>query len=498
MLKLFRKKRVMKAILWGLAVIIIPAFVLWGSGSLIRDKRKGPGYVGLIDGKKVSFKEFFETVSATRSQIILNYWYSPEVLRSIIGNRGLIGRLAWQRLIFLNEARANKIKVSDREVVQFIRMHPLFMRDGMFDKEMYEYTLKNNFGTNARGFEETLREYIQILKLQNSITKDLLVPDEEVLEEYRKAKEKLKVKYVIVENINFAEDLDIDDGAVEEHYQRNKRMYIIPAVASAEYAAFDYNALGGDIAAIRKARELSMKCSNNPAAFEKLAQKEGLRMDETGFFAYDSPIKGIGDLQPFRDAAFGLQKGMVSDVIIPVDPESTECYVLKVTEKIPQRGASLTEARPEVVKALIKERSRELGRKYAEELSGKIAGAMRDEGLSFEKAAEISAGGSKETDFFLRSDSIEEIGKMEALWDAAFGLEEGGVSGPIEVAAGSGILFRSGSQPIDKELFEKEKEEFAKRVAEMKRAEKLEAWLRETAGRKADLKIDLDDSENYR
>jgi hypothetical protein len=30
MLKIFRKKKIMKRILWGLAILIIPAFVLWG------------------------------------------------------------------------------------------------------------------------------------------------------------------------------------------------------------------------------------------------------------------------------------------------------------------------------------------------------------------------------------------------------------------------------------------------------------------------------------
>ncbi|MGB2705583.1 MAG: SurA N-terminal domain-containing protein, partial [Candidatus Omnitrophota bacterium] len=65
MLNFLRKKHIAKKVLWALAVIIIPAFVLWGAGSL--SKRRFPfKYVGRISGRKVSVKEFLKSVKDVR------------------------------------------------------------------------------------------------------------------------------------------------------------------------------------------------------------------------------------------------------------------------------------------------------------------------------------------------------------------------------------------------------------------------------------------------
>ena len=58
MLKLLRNKNITKVVLWALLILIVPAFVLWGTGSLGGSKGKGPTYAGKIDGKKVSFEQF--------------------------------------------------------------------------------------------------------------------------------------------------------------------------------------------------------------------------------------------------------------------------------------------------------------------------------------------------------------------------------------------------------------------------------------------------------
>ena len=51
LLKFLRKKKNMKRIVWGLAIIIIPAFVVWGAGSSGKKRGKGPYYAGKIFNK---------------------------------------------------------------------------------------------------------------------------------------------------------------------------------------------------------------------------------------------------------------------------------------------------------------------------------------------------------------------------------------------------------------------------------------------------------------
>ncbi len=58
MLRLLRKKKVAKRIFYVLAAIIIPAFVIWGSASVINKKNDIPNVAGRIFGKNVSYDQF--------------------------------------------------------------------------------------------------------------------------------------------------------------------------------------------------------------------------------------------------------------------------------------------------------------------------------------------------------------------------------------------------------------------------------------------------------
>jgi len=57
LLKFLRKRKNMKRIMWALAILIIPAFVIWGAGTSEKRKEKGPSYAGKVFARKVSFEE---------------------------------------------------------------------------------------------------------------------------------------------------------------------------------------------------------------------------------------------------------------------------------------------------------------------------------------------------------------------------------------------------------------------------------------------------------
>lgn len=180
-----RNKKVTKMVLWGTLILILPAFVIWGTGSMGKSKDAGPKYAGLIDGKKISFEDFADSITAARCQIFMNLFNQPAVLEPLLKNNEFLGRLGWDMLIMAREAKNRKIKVTDKEVIGFIRSHPLFNRNGKFDDRIYEYILKNNLGVYPRNFEEIVRDNLVIYKLNNIVTKDITISDEEVLGRYK-------------------------------------------------------------------------------------------------------------------------------------------------------------------------------------------------------------------------------------------------------------------------------------------------------------------------
>jgi len=185
MLKLMRNKNVTKIILWGTLILILPAFVIWGTGSLGGSKSKGPTYAGVIDNKKISFDNFADSITAARCQIFMNFFNQPPALEALLKNNEFLGQLGWDMLVMSREVQKRKIKASDKEVIDFIRNHPIFNRNGKFDDRIYQYVLKNNFGVYPRNFEEIIRNSLAIHKLSAIITKDVTISDEEVLSQYK-------------------------------------------------------------------------------------------------------------------------------------------------------------------------------------------------------------------------------------------------------------------------------------------------------------------------
>jgi len=274
MLKLLRHKNVSKIVLWGILILILPAFVIWGSGSLGKSGDKGPKFVGTIYGKKVSFDNFASAVSSVRCQIFLNYFNDQKVIGELLKNQPLIGKIAWDRLIMMKEAQRLKIKAGDKEVIAYIQSHPLFMRNGRFNEEMYNYILRNNLSLDPRTFEEIVRENIALQKMNDSLTKNITVSDDELVAYYRAENSKFKISYVLLAGREAAKNADL--------------IY----------------------------KKISDAMSIDKKDFELASVDAGLSLQETPLFSKTDYIEGLGEALPVAAESAGMKKGDVSGPVM--------------------------------------------------------------------------------------------------------------------------------------------------------------------------------------
>ncbi len=331
MLKLFRKKQVTKVVLWGILILILPAFVIWGSGSLGRSREKGPTYVGLIDNKKVKFEDFAGSLAGIRCQIVLNYFNQPKMLDLFLRNKPFMGKMAWDRLIMLREVSRYKIKVLDKDVVNYIRSHPIFARGGLFDERIYQYILKNNMALDPRTFEEIVREHLALQRLNEFLTKDIIVSDEEVLEDYRRENEKFKIAYVMFPSSDFLAKVKIGETEVKDYYQKHKEEFLLPpkegeAEKSVSQAKFEdvkesinsflaeraARKIAGDFAQ-EEYKKISELMTKDKDTFAGAAVKLGLEVRQTPLFSKPDYLDGIGEAERLVNVAVKLKKGNVAD-----------------------------------------------------------------------------------------------------------------------------------------------------------------------------------------
>jgi len=473
MLQFLRRKGTIKKIMWALAAIIVPAFVLWGAGSSIRSGG-APKYAGRIFGKKVSFSQYQASLRAFRNQALLIYGEEFSRVAEFLD----LEKEAWVRLILLYQAKKEKIKVSNKEVIAFIQNLPLFQKGDLFDQGRYSTLLDYAFRVSPREFEEEIREALMIEELKNKVIGKISLTDEEIENVYKNENEKASVSYVLIGPEKFQDQIHLSHEELEDYHIIHRSEFKKPEQVNVQYISLYFNEeepLQDElkVALEDKIWQISDDIQDGVVSFEEAAKKYEVQVKETGFFAPQEAIGDIGLSYEFLNAAFSLKVGQVSKVI-----ETSKGYlIIKVQEKKEAYLAELEEIKDKVEQALIEQRSKALAKDEAKNVLFQVKKMIDEENLSFSKAVEKLNLTVQETEEFTRSGYISGIGQAPGFNQAAFGLESGEMSEVIAVAGGYCILSLKGITPIEEEKFIEEREDFTKALLVRKKDIYYRIWL---------------------
>jgi peptidyl-prolyl cis-trans isomerase D len=170
---------------------------------------------------------------------------------------------------------------------------------------------------------------------------------------------------------------------------------------------------------------------NTPADLDRVAKANGLQVQESGFFARDEPIMGLGASPEAAARAFEMEPGQVSDALA-----SGRGFVIEtVVEKKDAYLPGLDEVKERVREEVMGRKAREFGRQKAAEVAAKVKGAA-----NFEAAAKAAGFEAKTTELITREAPIPDLGVAAPVMEAAFKLPAGAVSDPIDTETGTAIV----------------------------------------------------------
>lgn len=460
MLKALRNKKTAKKIWITLAIIIVPAFVLWGSGSLMRNK-EDYSYVGKIFGKKIPLQEFKDTLEAVRNELIMQFGDNLSEAKKNID----LEYEAWKRLILLHEAKRRKITVSDREVVELIESYPFFQRNGKFNQKLYSEILKYELHTQERIFEEQTRSTLMLSKLYKQVTGNISVNEAEIKEEYRKLNEEISVSYITAVPSDFAKDIKPAGNELKEYFAKNSLQFKQPHSFNMDYISTDNE---------EKIKEVAGRL-NKRADFSKIAKSAGLDIKETGLFSRTDPIPGIGWSPEILSLISKLKIGQYT----PVIPSDKNYYILRLKEIKEAYIPDFEKIKDKVGLALIKEESEKRAKtkigEYLQKLKG-ISGTAASQ-ADFDKIAKDYGLKSGSTARFKFGSYIEGIGASDILWTAADELKNADFSGIIGMPSGFYIIRLKERVSVDEGKFASEKEDFRLFLLMQKRQETFAKFL---------------------
>lgn len=481
MLNVLRRKKIMKRILWALAIIIIPAFVLWGAGSL--GKRNSPyKYVGIIEGREISFDDFVKGMQDTQVSLFLAYFNRPEILRRFRNDRAVLARFSWENMIIKEHAKKDKISVSDEEVVNFLTRFPLFLRGGVFDDKLYKYILRSSLGLTPRAFEESVRNSLIDAKYKEDIVKNITISDEEAREDYKVRFEKAKLYYVVIDKDDYKDKAEASEEEISAYYEKNKDGFREPEKIILQYIAFPHREEGAKEKALEELDSAYETLKKLPSDMENIARDLNLTIKKTMPFSRDEIVPEIGTIKNIAEISFGLRP-LVDILPLFDENEIGTSYIIRVGKKMAERIKKEDEVKSSIIDTIKNEKA--LG--LAKEKTESIYEAGRKRNLSLKKRLRKEAKKKRKaekrlklnkTEFISRYDYIEGVGESYELVDKAFNLKIGEVSKPIGIRKGFALIEPVKLQFIDEEEFQKEKESYREKALSMKKIKALEEWFK--------------------
>ncbi len=180
----------------------------------------------------------------------------------------------------------------------------------------------------------------------------------------------------------------------------------------------------GDLAA-----QLEKQISK-PADLDKVAKAQGLTVQESGFFARDEPIMGLGPSPEGAARAFELKIGDVS----PAVRASRGFVFLTPVAKQDAYVPKLDEVKDKVRDEVVRNKARDLAKQKAADVAPRLKAG------DFEKAAKAAGLDVKTTELIARDAPIGDLGVAPSVDDVAFRMAAGSVSDPIATDNGAAVI----------------------------------------------------------
>ena len=450
MLRALRNKKTAKKIWIILAIVIVPAFVLWGSGSLVRSKQEST-YAGRIFGKNISILEFKDALNAERNKLILQLGDKLDELQKYIN----LESLAWGRLILLYEAKKRKITVTNQEVIESIKRHPLFQRSGQFDSRIYYERIPQ-----PRIFEEQVRQNLILAKLYDAVTNTVSLSDKEIKEAYQKENEQVSIYYIASLSSDFAKDINATDQDLKDYFIQKSLDFKEPLSFNIEYVSLESE---------DKVKDLTLRL-NKKEDFIKIAKDIGITVKETGWFSQTDSIPGLGWSPEILSL---ISKAKIGEFLPPIKMDKYY-YILRLKEKKEPYVPDFETIKDKIKERFIKDKSQDLAKQNLENCLKKLKEDYQQnpKSIDFDKMAKVYGLKSSSTDPFKYGSYIEGVGASDNFWIKALELKEEGFSEIIDTGLGGFYIIKLKSRiPVDEKKFETEKNEVIQKLLLQKRQE---------------------------
>ena len=455
---------------WSLALVVLTFVVFYIPDFLTTTTGASPNEtIADVEGEPITVGTFTRRYNA-QVQAYRNA-YGGQMNDQLLKQLG-IDRQILQQLIdeesMVAESRKQGITVSDVEIRERILALPGFQENGTFvGEQRYRQILQvQNPPLSTTEFENSLRRALMIEKLRTALTGWMSVNDADVVAEFRKRNEKIKLEVVPVTAEAFKSQVTVTDAELVPFFEKAKDKYRIGEKRKIKYAQVNVEQVRGTITVpeteIAAFYQQNLSQYQTPAQMrashilfklegkdEKVVQAlaedvlKKAKAPNADFAALakqysedDSNNQNGGDLDyfgrgrmvaEFEQAAFGMKAGEISNLV----KTAFGFHIIKVVDNQPDQTRPIVEVHAELEDQLKWQKAQAEAERIAKSLE-----ATTKTPADLDKVAKERNLAVVETGLIASDEPIQGVGAQPELSGRVFGMKEGEVTPAMRVATG--------------------------------------------------------------
>ncbi|HYE86090.1 MAG TPA: peptidylprolyl isomerase [Vicinamibacterales bacterium] len=455
---------------WSLALVVLTFVVFYIPDFLTPSAGAAPSEVlAEVDGEPITVGAFTRRYNAQvqayrnayggqiNDQLIKQLGIDRQILNGLVDEEAMVA-----------EARKQGLSVSDVEIRERILALPGFQENGRFvGEQRYRQILQfQNPPMTTAEFENSLRRAILIDKLRTAVTGWMSVSDTEVVAEFKRRNEKVKldvvpvtaeafksqvtatdaelyakfekdkeryrigekrrIKYALLNVDQVRQSITVPESEIEAFYKSNISQYQSPAQVRASHILFEIE--GKDEKAVQAQAEEVLKMAKAPNAdFAELAKKYS---DDESNSANGGDLDYFGRgrmVAEFEAVAFAMKPGEISNLV----KTAFGFHIIKMVDNKPESTRPLAEVRGEIEDQLKWQRAQAEAEKIAKSLEATVKTQADLDRVAKERSLTVT-----ETGLIGSGEPIQGVGSQPELSGRLFGMKEGEVTPAMRVAAG--------------------------------------------------------------
>ena len=144
--------------------------------------------------------------------------YAPQVINQMVTERAM-----------LLEAERLGLNVTHEELISELRQNPQLFPEGKFiGDQQYTNFIEARFNMTVPEFEERYRESLAQEKLRRVVTSPVTVSDPEVVREFHRRNDKVRVEYAVLKTDDVRRSLTLPEADVAAFFEKNRGRYTVP------------------------------------------------------------------------------------------------------------------------------------------------------------------------------------------------------------------------------------------------------------------------------